>query len=626
MSNHIETLRELATRGIAERGHGKDIAYAKQLYYELTVIEELGFAPVFLICHNLCQFAKDTHIRMGPGRGSAAASLVCYSLGITHLDPIKYGLDFSRFLIAGRISPPDIDLDIESTGRAKILRRLRDIVGDANVCKITTFATYHERGALREAARILIEDDSRYELLKRDINIISNLIPMGKTEGLDALVKGKPLSSYYKRYPKLFRLAKRLIGLPRHEGIHAAGVILSDKPLAEIIPLRRDPEDDSIPVSQWEMEDTDKFHLFKLDLLSLKGLDFLTEACALAGVDVQGIEPNDPAIFAAFAAGEIRGIFQFDAPYVAEIFSRIGCDRFDDLVATNALLRPGAKATNSVDQYAANKRRGDWISSLPKVAHECVSDTYGLILYQEQAMKIARVCARFTIAEADALRKGIAKDYDTSGVKDDFLKGCADNGISEADAASLWRVLAAAGRYMFNKAHSTCYSYLAYQMMYLKVHHPKAFWAGLLNVDIGEEEKVRAIAKEMRKRGMRIASIRAHRSKAKCWYDADRDEIVLGFRCIKGIGDRAGAELERLRDCRTIEEWSSASDRRILRKDLISLLIEYGVFSHWSKDEEYLRSKLVEKHERGQNIEDVYPAEQTQMALDFPGQEKSQKG
>ena len=601
-----------------ERGDPGNV-YHKQVEFELGVIGNLGFSTIFLICHDLCQYARDNEIRMGPGRGSAAASVVCYFLGITHIDPIEYKLDFNRFLIEGRVSLPDIDMDIERTGKDRILARLKKLVGEDHVAKIGTFHYMHEKGALRDVARALVDENPEiYKDLVYEINVICNLIPHLNKLPLKDLVRQQGMSYYYRRYPKLFKIAAALVGQPRHVSIHPAGVIIANRPIREILPLQRKEEATNTSVVQWGMKDTDKMGLFKLDLLVLDVLDFITECCELAGVEVDKIEPTDPSVFEAFAAGDVTGIFQFDKSYVGEIFKKVKVDRFDDLVAINALLRPGAKSTNSVDEYAKRKHtpknkveqlRGRTIH--PK-AWGCLIDTHGLILYQEQAMKIARECAGFDVREADDLRKGIAKDYDTSRMRGKFLTGCHKNGLNETESHTLWKILENAGSYMFNKAHSTCYSYISYQQMWLKVHHPTAFWIAMINSFLEDEVMARKTARRMRSMGMKIRTISINRSKAKCWYDSKKEEVILGFLCIKGIGIKAALELERCRDAIEAETWGDTIDRRVINKNIIDLLITNGVFSRWSRDEEHLREALRKKSKAERERMKV-----DQMYLDF---------
>jgi DNA polymerase-3 subunit alpha len=629
----IEQIRAIAQKQLDEvipsradlNQYGIRTKYYERLDYELETIEELGFARIFLMVHKIMAFARSEGIRVGPGRGSAAASLVCWLLGITALDPIRYQLDFHRFLIKGRVSLPDIDIDIERTGRARIVEYLKSLVGADHIAKIGTFSVMHEKGALRDVARILeMEEPERYRGMNAELNEVAKQIPnrLGgerrKASNLKQLVQeNHALRQFYRRYPKLFHLADKLVGLPRHTSVHPAGVLVVNRPVVELVPLQRDEPITATPITQWEMKDTDKQMLFKLDLLALDSLDLISECCHLANVEVIGLEPTDARVFRAFARGECEGIFQFDKDYVKSVFKKVQVDCFDDLVAINALIRPGAKTTNSLEDYAARKHGETVESSLPPTAGACVADTHGLILFQEQAMRIARECASFSITEADDLRKGIAKDYDTSMMRDKFLAGCVKTQIPQRDAYRLWRVLENAGKYMFNRAHSTCYSYIAYQMMWLKVYYPKQFWTAMLNSNLGDDTKFRFQLKHVRRSlKYQVEKVGALRSRATCWYDSDQDAIVLGFLTVKGIGHKAAEELERIRDSTNMVEWIHRVNRRQVNSKTMEVLLKSGAFEVFGRSEEELhqlfaRSKATSGNsKRGEKISEMYLVEE----------------
>lgn len=573
---------------LAAKGLQKD-EYLNRLEYELRVIHEHEFEAVFIISHRLIKRAKENGIRVGVGRGSAAGSLVCYLLGITGLDPIVHSLQFERFLIRGRTSPPDIDIDFEKSRRDEVYGYLEDLIGADRVVKISTFIYMKMRSVLRDVARVL-------EIPLKDVNIIISQIPK-EVENINDLFNVPSISRWIAKYPELFKYAGRLEGKPRHTSIHAAGAIISNEPVRNIMPLHYNVGKKAIATA-WDMYDCDQLGLIKLDILGLITLDVMSETIKLGNIkqDIDKLELNDENIIRRFADGDTKAVFQLERDYVQDLLRLTKVDRFEDLAVINALLRPGALSANAPSEYAERKH-GKQYDLIDSDLEPILGSTYGLLVFQEQAMQIARDIAGFSIQEADKLRKAIAKLHagKMSKFKDDFFNGAEERRYPHRKVEKIWALLEGAGAYMFNKAHSTCYSYIAYQTMWLKTYYPTEFWSAMLNSKLTDETKLYDYGRFIKRNGFELLKPSVQNSKAKFFPVADH-AIRAGFLCVKGIGPKVAQQLETLEERESLNDWIKSLDklgRRTINKSTIKKLLDAGAFACYNLPHDEIEDALT---------------------------------
>lgn len=593
---------------LREKGYGQE--YRDRLDYELQVVNELKFEPVFIICHNLVNWAKTSGIRVGVGRGSAAGSLICYLLGITGLDPIKYDLSFERFLIQGRVNPPDIDMDFQRERRDEVYERLETMLGSEHVVRLCTFSYMRMRAAIRDVARVL-------EIPLETVESILKSIPHDK-KSLKEAIQEETVIPWAKKYPKLFEAALKLENKPRHVSVHAAGVIISGKPVIDMVPLQFNASKEQLSTA-WDMYDCEEAGLIKLDILGLETLDVIEETVRLVEkrrgikLDIDNIEPDDQKVFKRFTNGYTSGVFQFEEDYVKEILEKTNIDSFSDLVALNALLRPGALAANAPTEYAERKH-GKQYTLIVKELQPILGPTYGLLVYQEQAIRIAREIAGFTIQAADALRKAIAKTKPEVYAKfqTKFVEGAIKNGFAPNEAERIWDMLSGAGSYMFNKSHSTCYSYISYQTMYLKTYHPTEFWTALLNSKINDNEQLRIYIRSLQESEFLILKPSAKDS-GIYFAPVDSGQIRAGFLRIKGVGIKAATTLSTLEDRSSMGAWVESVkkiNRRVLNRKMLKLLLDSGIFDCYNvprdEVERHLDELTSQSVKRPRRLEELY--------------------
>src|SRR3954470_23761195 len=451
----FDYLVELCEKGLAKRYDKVTAELQERLKYELKTIREMGFTDYFLIVWDFIGFAKRNHVSVGPGRGSAAGSLVAYSLEITDLDPIRYDLLFERFLNPGRKSMPDIDIDFAVDGRERVINYVREKYGNDRVAQIITFGTMAARAAVRDAGRVL-------EIPYGVVDKIAKMIPEGPGQTLGECLKpGAELKQAYDSDPiarEIVDLATPLEGLTRQDGIHAAAVVIGAEPLMNMIPLQQKGADQEL-VTQFDGTTIEALGLLKMDFLGLRNLDVIDKACALAGdLDIGTIPLDDKKTFAMLARGESTGIFQFESSGMREALRQVKPTVFDDLIALNALYRPGPMAYIPV--YARRKNGQEAVTYIDERLKPITGDSYGICVYQEQYMQIAKELAGFSPAEAETLRRAIGKKIHElmASLKSKFLEGCAAQGVTPAVADQLWRDMEQSQDYSFNKAHAACYA------------------------------------------------------------------------------------------------------------------------------------------------------------------------
>ena len=462
----FDYLVELCEKGLGAATTRSAPELHERLKFELKTIKEMGFADYFLIVADFIDFARRNGVSVGPGRGSAAGSLVAYCLGITDIDPIRYDLLFERFLNPGRKSMPDIDIDFAVEGRERVINYVREKYGNDRVAQIITFGTMAARAAVRDAGRVL-------EVPYGVVDKIAKLIPEGPGQNLDDCLKpGSDLKASYDSDPvtrEIVDLARPLEGLTRQDSIHAAGVVIGAAPLMEVVPLQQKGVDQEI-VTQFSMNTIEALGLLKMDFLGLRNLDVIDKAVALigGGLDIGTIPLDDKKTYAMLARGEATGVFQFESSGMREALRQVKPTVFEDLIALVALYRPGPM--QYIPTYAKRKNGQEQVTYIDPRLKEITGTTYGISIYQEQSMEIAKQIAGFSPAEADDLRKAIGKKIHAlmASLKGKFLEGCASNGVTPQVANQLWSDLEQAQDYSFNKSHAACYALIAYRTAWLR--------------------------------------------------------------------------------------------------------------------------------------------------------------
>ncbi len=485
-------LRRLSEEGFARRFQDEEAEAARgRLEMELATIADMGFASYFLIVRDFVKYANDNGIAVGPGRGSGAGSLVAYCLGITKVDPLKYGLLFERFLNPGRRTMPDIDIDFSPEGRDRVIAYVADRYGRENVAQIITFGTFAARGGTRDAGRVL-------GVSYGDVDKIAKLIPEGPGITFAACLEpGQELRAAYDDDPQarqIVDLGRFLEGMVRQDSIHAAGVVISDKPLTEYLPLQQ--KGGAEVVTQFAMEDVEALGLLKVDFLGLRNLDVIEDAVRLiqekSGTEIDSdlLPLDDPATYEMLRRGQSDAVFQFESSGMKDVLRLVGPTRFEDLVAIVALYRPGPM--QHIPRFARNKKNPAAITYDDPRLEPILEPTYGVAIYQEQLMEISKALAGFSPAEADDLRKGIGKKKRDllASLKSKFLQGCRRNQVGAGAAAKLWEMMEAAGNYSFNKSHAVGYALIAYQTAYLKAHYPREYMAATISSVMTTKDKV----------------------------------------------------------------------------------------------------------------------------------------
>ncbi|MCX7703776.1 MAG: DNA polymerase III subunit alpha, partial [Planctomycetota bacterium] len=509
----------------------------QRLYHEMRVIAQTGFINYFLVVWDIVRFARSKGIAIGPGRGSAAGSIVSYCLGITDIDPLKYGLLFERFLNPERVSIPDIDIDFSPSRREEIISYLREKYGADCVAQLITFGTLQARAVIRDVARVL-------DIPLPEADAIAKRIPKGSTLE-DALKEDPSLSSLSadETYNRLFSISKKLEGLCRHASTHAAGVVISDRPLVEYCPLYRV---DGETTTQYPMGALEAIGLMKMDLLGLITLDVIEWTKKSLGNDPvpqKTDEFTDKKTYALLQKGDTEGVFQLESEGMKSLLVRVKPTRFEDLIDILALFRPGPLGSGMVDSYVKNRKDRGRIEYVHPALKEILDSTYGVILYQEQVMQMANVLAGFSLTEADQLRKAmgkkkveIAEEY-----RERFIKGALQKGISYETAEKIYSQMAEFAHYGFNKSHSAAYAVLAYRTAYLKANFPRHFAAALLTSEENNTDKLYKYIEDCRKNGIEILPPDINRSAP--YFKVEGDAIRYGLTAIKGVSNRTAEEI-----------------------------------------------------------------------------------
>ena len=531
-------LADLARAGLAERFSPVPPEAAKRLEYELSIITSMGFTGYFLIVWDFIHYAKSNGIAVGPGRGSGAGSLVAYSLRITDIDPLKYGLLFERFLNPERVSMPDFDIDFCHRRRDEVISYVTKKYGEDKVGQVITFGTLKARAVIRDVARVL---DLPYE----EADAIAKLIPEGPKIDLDQALKGNPqLEAVAKKgdqYKELLDISLKLEGLHRHASTHAAGIVIGREQLTRYVPLYRDPKTGLVS-TQYTMDFLEECGLIKMDFLGLKTLTVIEDALKLVNrkgvaLDLKSIPENDPATFRMFCEGKSTGAFQFESSGMQGVLKKAKPGRIEDLIALNALYRPGAM--EHIDTFVENKSGRKRIEYPLPALESVLKETYGVTVYQEQVMQIAQVVAGFTLGQADILRRamGKKKPEEALKMKPKFISGAREKGYDQKTAERIFELLFAFTGYGFNKSHSAAYAIPAYQTIYLKANHPAEFLAANCTNDMSDTDRLAQLIHEAREMGITVLPPDVNLSQKE--FTVEDGSIVFGLLGIKNVG--AGA-------------------------------------------------------------------------------------
>ncbi|HEY1778363.1 MAG TPA: DNA polymerase III subunit alpha [Solirubrobacteraceae bacterium] len=585
-------LRKLVLEGLRERyGDPPPAATLERMETELEVIERMGFNAYFLIVWDFVNFAKNNGVAVGPGRGSAAGSIVAYSLRITDVDPLAYGLLFERFLNPERVSMPDIDIDFSVRGRERVLRYVVEKYGRDSVAQIITFGKMAPRQATRDAARVLGHD---YGVGDR----LAKLIPdpqQGRAPSFEeCLADGEPLRAAYdedQAARSIIDTARGLEGVVRNSSIHAAAVVIADRPLTDIVPLQiadagvdENGERQYRTVTQFSMKPIEQIGLLKMDFLGLRNLDVIEDALDIiersTGVrpDMATLPLDDPATYEMLARGDSVGVFQFESEGMREALKKVRPDRFDDLVALNALYRPGAM--DQIPTYARGKHRPEAITYPDERLRSILSSSMGVILYQEQAMQVAKDIAGFSGAKADDLRKAIGKKNRAAmaQLKPEFVSGARASGTSDEVIDFLWNTNERSADYSFNRSHAACYGLIAYRTAWLKANHPAEYMAALISSVMSTKDRVPFFVARCEDMGIEILPPDVNLSGHE--FIVVERNIRFGLDAVKGVGYQAVEAIIRAREeggpFSSLWDFCERVDGRTVNKKAIEALIKCG--------------------------------------------------
>jgi DNA polymerase-3 subunit alpha len=579
-------VRRLATQGLAP-GVTQD-EYEARLDYELGVIARMKYPGYFLIVADFIQWAKQQGIPVGPGRGSGAGSLVAYSLTITDLDPIRFGLLFERFLNPDRVSMPDFDIDFCQDRRDEVIRYVQSRYGRDQVAQIITFGTLQARGVLRDVGRVL-------------------QMPYGQVDKLCKLVPQNPahpisLAKAIEDEPKLqaerdgdpvvkraFDIARKLEGLNRHASTHAAGIVIGDRPLSELVPLYRDPKS-NMPVTQFSMKWVEQAGLVKFDFLGLKTLTVLEKAVGLVrrrgvAIDLATTPLDDPATYDLLSRAEAVGVFQLESAGMRRALLDMRPDRFEDVIALVALYRPGPMA--NIPTYCARKHGLETPDYIHPKLEPILKETFGVIVYQEQVMQAAQILAGYSLGEADLLRRAMGKKIrkEMQAQRARFVSGCVERGIDKSQADAIFDLLERFAEYGFNKSHAAAYALVAYQTAYMKANFPVEFLAATMTLDMNNTDKLAEFRAEAERLGIEVAPPAINRSSLA--FEVDGNTIIYALAALKGVGGQAVQSIVEARSERPFADLADFAARinpRAINKRVLESLAAAGAFDAFEQN------------------------------------------
>ncbi len=588
-------LRQRAEKGLVHRlsvqglapGH-TEAEYRERLEFELGVIERMKYPGYFLIVADFIQWAKAQGIPVGPGRGSGAGSVVAYSLTITDLDPIRFELLFERFLNPDRVSMPDFDIDFCQDRRDEVIRYVQERYGRDQVAQIITFGTLQARGVLRDVGRVLQMSYGHVDKLcklvpQNPANPISLAKAIDDEPKLQAEAENDPVVK------RAFTIAKKLEGLNRHASTHAAGIVIGDRSLSELVPLYRDPRSD-MPVTQFNMKWVEQAGLVKFDFLGLKTLTVLHKAVELVkrrgiDIDLPTIPLDDEKTYGLLAHAEAVGVFQLESAGMRRALLDMQPDRFEDIIALVALYRPGPMA--NIPTYCARKHgleKPDYIH--PKL-ETVLKETFGVIVYQEQVMQAAQILAGYSLGEADLLRRAMGKKIRSEMQKQRarFVSGCTERGIDKSQADAIFDLLERFAEYGFNKSHAAAYALVAYQTAYMKANYPVEFLAATMTLDMGNTDKLAEFRAEAERLGIEVAPPSVNRSSVE--FEVDGNTIIYALAALKGVGRQAVETIIEGRGERPFADLADFAARinpRAINKRVLESLAAAGAFDAFEQN------------------------------------------
>ena len=590
-----DALKDMADAGLAAlKTNGRladDIElkkYQDRLCYELDMIERMGFSGYFLIVADFIQWAKDNGVPVGPGRGSGAGSLVAWSLKITDLDPLRWGLLFERFLNPERVSMPDFDIDFCQDKRDRVIRYVRDEYGHDRVAAIITFGKLQARAVLRDVGRVL---GMPYGQVDRICKLVPNnpAKPVTLAQALESEQLLKEQYTADEEIKRLIDLALQLEGLNRNASTHAAGVVIGDRPLEELVPLYRDTDNkESLPATQFNMKWVETAGLVKFDFLGLKTLTVIEKACGLIGhdkIDITKIPLDDEPTFRMLAKGDAYGVFQMEGSGMRDILSKLKPNRFEDLIALVALYRPGPM--DDIPTYISVKNGQEKPDYLHPSLKGILEETYGIMVYQEQVMQIAQVLSGYSLGGADLLRRAMGKKIQSEmdAQRTTFVEGAAKNKVEEARASMIFDKVAKFAGYGFNKCHSAPYALVAYQTAFLKANYAVEFFAASMTLDMGNTDKLGNFRRQLERLGIPPLGPDVNRSMAEFAVEATEDGkkgVRYALSAIKGVGREAMLRLAEERaengPFKDLFDFAERLDSRVLNKRLVESLGKAGAF------------------------------------------------
>lgn len=585
-----------------------EAVYLKRLDYEIDTITDMGFPGYFLIVSDFIRHAKESGVPVGPGRGSAAGSLVAYSLGITDLDPIAHGLIFERFLNPARKSMPDIDVDFCIDGREEIYKYVVDRYGGGDyVAQIITFGKLKTKAVIRDVGRAL-------DIPLREVDAIAKMVPDVLNISLDAALEQEPrladLAAKDPNVSELIQICRVLEGLPRHASTHAAGVVIADRPLVDYLPLYKGKKGEV--VTQFDMKIVEKIGLVKFDFLGLRNLTVIANTLALIErqgkppLDLDNIELTDPATYRLLSAGDTTGVFQLESSGMKDLLVRLKPECFDDIIALVALYRPGPMESGMIDDYVARKHGRKAVEYMVPELEPILKETYGVIVYQEQVMKIAGELANYSMAEADVLRKAMGKKIPEimADHSQRFVQGAKDNKIPADRAKKLFDLIEKFGGYGFNKSHSAAYALIAYQTAYLKAHYPVEFMASLLTSEMHSTDGVVKFIAECRHHNIPILPPDINESDVE--FTVDESRIRFGLVAVKNVGENAIESIIAGRAEKRLEslfDFCERVDLKKVNKRVVESLIKCGAFDSTGAKRSQMMAALEGALEYGQRVQ-----------------------
>lgn len=575
-------LRRLCEQGLAKKGL-LSAAYRERLEYELSVIAGMGFAGYFLIVQDLVNWARSRGILVGPGRGSAAGSLVAYVLGITSIDPLQHGLLFERFLNPERVTMPDIDIDFCYERRAEVINYVADRYGSDHVAQIITFGTMAARAAVRDVGRVM-------GLSVSEVDQVAKMVPEELGITLDRALTVSPelraLAETDERMATLLQMARAIEGMPRHASTHAAGVVIAREPLVSYLPLQKTA--DGLVTTQFPMTVVEEIGLLKMDLLGLRTLTVIGDTLDIIrrtrNIEIkwEEVPMDDPPTYALLSRGDTVGVFQLESSGLRAILRELRPERFEDIVALVALYRPGPLQSGMVEDFIQRKHGLVPVRYLHPDLEPILSSTYGVILYQEQVMRIASDLAGFTMGQADILRRAMGKKKPEviAGLRAEFIEGAAARGISSRIAAEIFDLMEHFAGYGFNKSHSAAYAVLAFQTAFLKANYPVEFMAALLTSVRGNSDKVVDYIQECRRMNITILPPDINESRKN--FTVVGDKIRFGLGAIKNLGEAAVQSIIQARQeggpFKSLLDFCRRVDLRQVNRRIVESLIRAGAF------------------------------------------------